>query len=249
MDLASEKYPGGFYELMRRLEQRETAFRDAMAVLPPVDADLAPLFDRLTDGSAVLPDGDRCDADKKMQSLRQQLDGQPEVLVLHAMVIAILRRKSPPQEAVTLFLRLWQEHGERLAGLLSARWMIAAATTFGDHGETLDQRLGGQGLSLLFDLIKLHESERRLSGRPATKPFRRKLPAETKEPLAFDLRPYSLRTGDLDKNLLARLWRHAETDAVLRPLGFAMLRMVMSDDRTVFARIQKFKKHDRWFEE
>ncbi|NIZ13704.1 hypothetical protein [Phaeobacter sp. HF9A] len=249
MDLASEIYPGGYYELMRRLEQRQAPFRAPLAVLPEADADLAPYFERLTDGSAALPEGDRCDAPKKMQSLRQQLHGAPEVLALHAMVIAILRRREPPPEAVALFMRLWRDHGARLAALLSARWMIAAATTFADHGETMDQRLGGQGLSLLFDLIKLHESERRLSGRPASKPFRRRTPAEIEEPLAFDLSPYSLRTGDLDKNMLARLWRHAEADAVLRPLGFAMLRMVMSDERTVFARIQKFKKRDRWFED
>ena len=45
--------------------------------------------------------------------------------------------------------------------------------------------------------------------------------------------------ADLDRNMLARLWQLAESDPVFRPPGFRMLRMVMTDKRTVFARIQR----------
>ena len=157
------------------------------------------------------------------------------------MVIAILRRRDAPPEFIQLFHRIWAEEGAALIPLLNTRWMIAAATTFGDHGTSTQQCLAGQGLSLLFDLIKLHESERRLSGQPNTKAFSG---APTTPDLAFDLAPYAAKTGDLDKNLLARLWRLCENDRTIRPLGFHMLRMVMTDKRTVFARLQQFKPRE-----
>ena len=46
----------------------------------------------------------------------------------------------------------------------------------------------------------------------------------------------------MDRIILARLWRFAEEDAVLRPLGFRLLRLLMEDRRTVFARVQRYKK-------
>ena len=41
--------------------------------------------------------------------------------------------------------------------------------------------------------------------------------------------------------MLARLWRLAERDDTLQPLGFRMLRMVMTDKRSVFARVQRYR--------
>lgn len=249
MDLASEIYPGGFYELMRRLERREAPFRDLAGILPPEDVDLLPLFEASSTCTAPAPEGDRQDARVKEHALQQEFDGQPAVLALHAMLIVILRRRESPEEARRLFLRLWREHGAALTDLLTTRWRIAAATTFADHGDSVEQRLCGQGLAMLFDLIKLHESERRLSGRPGSRLFRRQTPKEADSEMPLGLVAYAFRGGDLDKNLLARLWRLGEADPVIQPLALAMLREVMSDPRTIFARVQKFKRKDRWFDE
>jgi hypothetical protein len=41
--------------------------------------------------------------------------------------------------------------------------------------------------------------------------------------------------------MLARLWQLAERDATIRPLGMRMLRIVMQDRRSIFARIQAQK--------
>ena len=239
MDLGDEIYPGGYYKLVGRLERRAQPFDDPLAVLPVLNSDFNQYFNALTDESITIPEGDRCNIQRKWAQLCTEFAGQPQVLPLHAILIAILRRDDPPQEARNLFLRLWHDEGTRLTPLLTTRWLIAAATTFADHGDTVEQRLAGQGLSLLFDLIKLHDSERHLSGQNSTEPFNRG--ANDAADIAFDMAPYAMRKGDLDKNLLARLWRLCEDDATIRPLGVRMLRMVMTDKRSIFARLQRFK--------
>lgn len=243
MDLENENYPGGFYSLMRRLERRETPFDNPLAVLPPADCDLETLLEQQISDAPDITGmvENRCDALRKQALLRAEFSGRPELWALHALCIAILRRRSPPPEAQQLFMRIWREHGASLAQELPVRWLISAATTFADHGETIDQRLGGQGLMLVFDLIKLHDSERRESRRKNSDGFPRQRGGTKPDDLAFGMVPYSLDRGDLDMNLLARLWRHSEEDAVLRPLGVQMLRMVMNDPRSIFGRIQRYK--------
>lgn len=229
---------------MRRQEKRETPFADALSVLPPAGTDLNVLRSRMV---ADEPDLDnfaegRRSAVRKKAALQAEFVGKPELWLLHALCIAILRRREPPAEARQLFLRIWADQGRALAHELPVRWLISAATTFADHGETADQRLGGQGLMMLFDLIKLHDSERRQSGRKNSEGFPRTRSGRRPDKLAFGMVPYSLDRGDLDKNMLARLWRYAENDPVLRPLGVRMLQLVMSDPRSIFGRIQRYKE-------
>jgi hypothetical protein len=97
------------------------------------------------------------------------------------------------------------------------------------------------GLSVLFDMMKLHDSERRLSGLPPEMPFRRRKFAK-KARLPFGLTGYSFKNGDLDMNLLARLWIFAQSDPTIRPLGTRMLTLVMQDDGSIFGRAQALKK-------
>lgn len=245
MDLDSSIYPGGFYSLLRFLERKEVPYNDPLRVLPAMDVDLQHLNQTIV-CAKQLPDEleDRQDALRKHNALTVEFDGQNQLHLLHAMLISLLRRQNAPELAQQLFLRIWREMGKDLAQDLSVRWLISAATTFADHGETMDQRLGGQGLSMLYDLIKLHDSERRLSGRPNDMGFPQ-IKGRPRHELSFDMAAYSLQRGDLDKNMLARLWRYAENDPTLRPLGFRMLNMVMTDKRSVFGRIQRYKKKAR----
>ncbi|SLN34362.1 hypothetical protein TRL7639_01556 [Falsiruegeria litorea R37] len=243
MDIENPVYPGGYYSLMRNLEHAERPFQNAHLVMPPADVDLAALARQTVtaEPDRPLPEGET-DARRKLHALELEFDGDNVLHLLHALTIALLRRRDASEEARQLFLRIWREQGKFLAGTLSVRWMISAATTFGDHGDTIEQRLGGQGLSMLFDLIKLHDSERRQSGRGNDSGFPRVRGAKPRDGLAFDMDPYSLENGDLDINMLARLWRLSEADAVLRPLGFRMLRLVMSDRKTIFARLRRYKR-------
>ena len=244
MDIANEIYPGGFHALMRRPEKKSLPYKDSAAFLATIDTNLGFLETSVV--APVSPDDrptQKQHIETKWFDIRDEFFGRSELEAVHALCIAILRRDNPPQLARDLFFRIWREHGDTFVNKLETRWLISTATTFGDHGETEAQRRGGQGLSMLFDLIKLHDSERMLSGRPGHFAFPRLKRRKSDHPLAFDMTAYSLRTGDLDMNMLARLWQCAEGDPVLRPLGTRMLRMVMTDNRSIFARLRHYKRN------
>jgi hypothetical protein len=238
----TEIYDGGFLALLSEHDKRQEPYLNAEIVLPPLDVDLEGLHGDLVPAATHKPTAfPKQSAQRKWTKLQNEFEGQSALLLVHAMTVSILRRRSAPQAAKDLFLRMWSEQGARLAEALPTRWLTAAAMTFADHGENADQRSLGMGLSLLFDLVKLHDSERRISGQAGDMPFRRQ---KTVRPTAMplDMTPYALRNGDLDRVVLTRLWALCEQDATIRPLGVQMLWMVMSDRRTIFGRLQKFKK-------
>jgi len=241
MDLDQTLYPGGYYHIMRFLDRKETPFTDPLSLLPPEDVDLTQLAGRMLPDAPDPTPGDWTDPATKDAEMRHLLAGQSELALLHALTIAILRRRDPPDRARALFLRMWREQGAFLARELPVRWLVSAATTFADHGDTMDQRLGGLGLSMLFDLVTLHDSERRLSGRPNDSGFPR-VKGKKRGSMAFDMYAYPLPVGDTDRYMLARLWRYTENDAVLHPLGKRLMHMVMTDPRSIFGRIQRYKK-------
>ncbi|MBW4707931.1 hypothetical protein KX928_09045 [Roseobacter sp. YSTF-M11] len=236
-----EIHQGGFFKLMRVLDRRQRPFDRVEIMLPPTDVDLQSLHAETVPAPEIdYHDTPRYSAERKWVELQALFEGQSALHMVHAVLIAVLRRRDPPQAAREVFFRIWAEQGELMARELPTRWLISAATTFADVGETGDQRALGMGLSTLFDLIKLHDSERRITGQPGDVPFdvKRKI---KRSPMAFDMQPYSLKGGDLDRVLLARLWQLSERDATIRPLATRMLRMAMTDQRSIFARVQKFK--------
>lgn len=234
-------YRGGYAKLMKYLDRRQRPFHDADKILPPRDVNLRALYrTKVPKATQVYDDLPRYDAQRKWLELQVEFEGQSELFRLHAMVIAMSRRTDPPPDALPLFFRIWSEQGALMAKKLPTRWLISAATTFADVGETADQRALGMGLSLLFDLIKLHDSERRNAGFAGETPAPFVRPKD-RPPLAFDMAAYSFEKGDLDKVMLARLWQLSERDATIAPLAVEMLRLVMSDQRSIFARAQTLK--------
>ena len=242
MSDAETLYQGGFGALMRYLDKRQRPFVDPDAVMPAADIDLAPLFERkVSPPPQHHESAERYSARRKWLELQAEFEGAPQILHLHAFLVANSRRTAMPPAAETLFFRIWDDYGAALVRLLDVRWMISSATSFADIGRTGDQRALGMGLSTLFDLVKLHDSERRVSGQPGKAPFRFN-PEARRFPIPYRMPPYSLAGGDLDKVMLARLWQLAERDATIRPLGMAMLNMVMTDPRSIFGRVQEFKR-------
>ncbi len=241
MFLEPTLYRGGYAKLMKYLERRQRPFHDADKILPPRDVNLRRLYRQtVPKATQSIEDLPRYDAQRKWLELQIEFEGQSELFRLHAMVIAMSRRTDPPADALPLFFRIWNEQGPLMAKKLSTRWLISAATTFADCGQNGDQRALGMGLSLLFDLIKLHDSERRNAGLSGDTPAPFVRPKD-RPPLAYDMAAYSFEKGDLDKVMLARLWQLSERDATIAPLAVAMLRMVMVDQRSIFGRAQALK--------
>ncbi len=182
-------------------------------------------------------------ATEKLNELMAIFQGQPMALALHGMVVAASRRKHPPIIARDLFLNLWRNHAVFLLEHLDARWKISAIQTFETFGETEAQRMCGAQLSVFFSTIKLYESERLYSRHAPDVPFH--LNGASDGPLPFDMHPYSLLKGDLDRNLLGQLWKSAEADPVLRPLACHMLLQVNRADNILFRRFAIMKKTRR----
>ncbi|MFK7743483.1 MAG: hypothetical protein AB8B47_00405 [Roseobacter sp.] len=245
MTEGDEIHGGGFYSLMRVLEKRQRPFDGVATVIPPLGIDLDGLHRDIVPAPLKDPsDCPRFSAEKKWMQLQGQFEGQSGLHLVHAMMIAISRREEAPAAALDLFFRIWAEKGAELAKELPTRWLISAATTFADCGQNADQRALGMGLSTLFDLIKLHDSERRITGQSGDTPFKRKVKSD-RPPLALSMQPYSLKGGDLDRIMLARMWQLCEKDATIRPLGMRMLWMVMTDRHSIFARVEQFKNRDK----
>ncbi|MTJ05566.1 MAG: glycosyltransferase family 2 protein [Sediminimonas qiaohouensis] len=233
-------YPGGFPAIVRQMEARREPLGYAPGeALPPLDVSLEPLKTTRVDPDAPDVAGSTSSYARKRRDLSAEFAGQPELLLLHGLLIANLRRRDYPDHAPALFQRLWAEQSGFLLASLDARWLVSAITTFGDHGHTDAQRHIGQSLSMLFAMMKLYETERVFSDKPPDQPH--DWTAPPKSPLALGMDRYAIVGGGLDVNLLAGLWQQARDDRVIAPLACHLLELLIRDDRTVFARLRKMR--------
>ncbi len=228
-------YPGAPRSLVATWKRR----RAPMAFvgqegLPPLDVDLDTLMASLIPADEPGPTGRISKHGMKLHKLRAELAGKPELAALNAILIAHLRKKSAVPHAPALFHRIWREKGADLMVVLPGRWLISSVITFADHGETEAQRRIGQSLNILFSLMKLYEAERLMSGadpRVAAplKPFKARLP--------LGMPSFALIGGGLDINLLAPLWKEAQSEPVAGPLACHLLSMLNQDPGNLFRRL------------
>ena len=240
-DASAPTYPGGFDAILTQMEgRRDPLTYEGMEGLPPLEADFAPLKITRVDGRAPSVAGSKSTYGRKLRELSQEFDGLPELLLLHGVLIAHLRRRSAPAHTAALFLRLWAEESDWLLARLDARWMVSAITTFGDHGATETQRRLGQSLSLMFGMMKLYETERLYAPAQPDQPFA--WAKRPQVPLAMQMDAYALGGGGLDVNMLGRLWQDTGSDPVIGPLARRLLDLLIHDDRTVFRRLRLMRQ-------
>jgi len=187
----------------------------------------------------IAPDGAAEDAAfddfaARSRNLARAFAGRPRLHFVHAQCVTLLRRRDPPDGIAALFHRLWAEHGDALAAALPVRWLISAATTFADHGPTAAERQAGEGLSTLFAMLKLAETERLFSGFAPDTPFR---PGRSQRPLPMDMQPFAIHGGDLDRALLARIWRAGTASPATDALTRRLLCGLLQEPRGLFARL------------
>lgn len=240
-DASAPTYPGGFDAILTQMEgRREPLAYAGDEGLPPLGVDFAPLKTARTSARAPEVAGSTSSYARKLRELSEEFDGQPQLLRLHGLLIAHLRRRSAPDHTAALFQRLWAEEAAWLLARLDARWMVSAITTFGDHGATEVQRRLGQTLGVMFGMMKLYETERLYAPADPDRAFDWRKGMQ--QPLALQMDPYGFGGGGLDVNLLGRLWQDAGNDPVLAPLARHLLEMLIRDPRTVFRRLRLMKK-------
>ena len=233
-------YAGGAEALIAHWERRRDPIEHRAGEGFSPDLDLAALA--RTQVAAAVPEiGKPMSAfAKKRQSLIKDLTGHSELGLLNALLIAHLRKRSYPDHAPALFLRIWAEYGPEMIADLPMRWLISSAITFADHGPTEADRHVGQSLNVLFSLLKLCEFERQFSGVRAATPF--DLGKRQKDPLPLGMPDFSLASGGLDINLLAPIWQAAMIATAIGPLACHLLDALNNDQGNLFRRINAMRK-------
>jgi hypothetical protein len=233
-------YANGFDGVIAQMEKRMAPIAYGEGEQPfALDMALAPLRDKPMHHEAAELGRSRSDYARKYRELAREFHGRPALLHLHGLLIAHSRRQEQPLHFPALFARLWDEHADFLLEHLDARWLVSAATTFGDHGLTPQQRQIGQSLSMLFNVMKLYETERLFSGHAADRPFALDRRAGGKLPMQMDA--FSITGGGLDVNMLGRLWQQSSQDSTIRPLAEHLLTLLIEDDKTVFRRLRTMR--------
>lgn len=235
-------YTGGMDALLAHYEARRDALDYAQGEsLATLDVDLAALAQQSVTDPAQDPvwaPPMRSSYHRKCFELRQELQGESELVFLHGLLVSHLRKRSFPDHAPALFVRLWREQGDYLLSHLNPRWLVSAVTTFGDHGDSAVQRATGLALTALFGMMKLYESERLYSGKT---PDQVNGLHRVKADLPLEMDHYSITNGGLDVNLIARLWHEAADDPVMAPLVHHLLDMLIHDPANLFRRLQDMR--------
>lgn len=239
-DIGSDlTYKGGFAGLLPGPDKRRPY--DGMAeLLARYEAmGVADLWRMTTPAPRVKPP--RCDtAKEKLAELAHEFQGRPMALTVHALTIAAARRQDTPDVAGRLFLALWEETPYDLLDALDMRWRLSAIQTFVDFGTTEIQRRAAARLTTFFQVIKLYEAERLYSRFGPAAIFR--VLGQHDGPLPYGLKGYSMRKGDLDRNLLGTLWAEAEEDPLLRPLACRLLNDLNRADEGLFHRLMRMRR-------
>ena len=244
--MTDETFPGGLTTLGPRYSSRRKPLWGAEEGLPPLSVDLkalhAPLPPEAT--QKARPEGvDDTPYEFKYRQLAEELTGTSRLAHLNACLIATLRRRRFPDRAPQLFQRLWAEEGAHLLDRLDLRWQVSSLTTFGDHGVTEAQRRTGLALTVLFNTMKIYESERLFTGLAPDKAH--SLGKRSRDRLPLDMQFYSIPNGGLEFNLLTPLWREAKTDPVTAPLALNLLDELNRDPGTVFRRLARMRDRMR----
>ena len=234
-------FPGGLPFLNRKTQWRKKPFGGATDVFAQ-PFDLEALKTAVTRATPAPQNAPNFHIALKIADLSAELQGEPQLVYLHALMIAMLRHDDPPPQAAQTFHRIWREQGEFLLENLDYRWIISALITFGDHGETENQRLVGACMGVFANMVKLYESERLFSAYGPMVPFAsRKRQAKS---IFLDQSPLAIfNGGDMDRNIAHHLWTLADgADPVMRPLALAFMDGFNGDQRSVFRRMRVMRE-------
>lgn len=196
-------------------------------------------------------EGDECrynlgasrDIQQHLTNLRTEFAGKSELLYHHARLIVLIRREYKVRQTFNEFESLWAQEADFLVQELNLRWLIAAADTFADHAEEPLARAIAMNASLLFNTVKMQETERFLqqTEEATDNPERKAVLQDGRTDLFDGTAAFVVGTDDTLRNMR---WRLDEV-ASLHPVGRIVQEVFMRlhNEDTVFRRFRE--RHTR----
>ena len=188
----------------------------------------------------------RADLSEHLKWVEAEFAGQPEVLLVHAKLIVLIRREYRAAECYELFKTLWREEQAFLLKHLSMRWLISANDTFLELSREPSERLMAGWTVLLCNTVKLAETERAFEKRELIPERLEELKAGSNE--LFDgFTTYKVGHEDTLINMRRRLEAISDNSAPSRIFWEVFARL--QDQDSVYGRFRAlhFRPRTAWW--
>lgn len=77
--------------------------------------------------------GWKSDIEEHIKMLATEFVGEPKILLYHAILVVLIRRKIELHANIAKFNELWQSESAFLTAHLNSRWLVSACDTFVDY--------------------------------------------------------------------------------------------------------------------
>lgn len=194
-----------------------------------------------------LVEGDECiynlgasrDIQQHLSNLRTEFAGRSELLYHHARMIVLIRRDYKVRQNFKEFEFLWEQEMEYLLREMNLRWLVSAADTFADHAKEPLVRALTLNVSILFNTIKMQETERFLQESEHSKDSteRQAILQNGRTDLFDGTAAFVVGTDDTLRNMRWRIDEVTELHPVGKILQEVFMRLQNED--TVYGRFRK----------
>lgn len=177
--------------------------------------------------------------EQHVKNLRAEFVGTSELLHYHASLIVMIRRDYELHANVNRFEQLWEQERDYLLEHLNMRWLVSAADTFADHASAPLVRALMLNVAILFNTVKMQETERFLQDAAtlSDKPEHHQRLTAGRIDLMDGTSAFAVGTDDTLRNMR---WRIDEI-AQLHPLG-GLLTEIFQRLQTEDSVYQRFRK-------
>lgn len=178
--------------------------------------------------------GGKPDLHDHAEMLQKEFIGQSELLLYHALINVLLRRRINIESNIKRMQELWKNESLFLLEHLDTRWLVSACDTIIDHfDEPREQSLALAG-TILINTIKLYETEQLVSGQ-------KELTLEKihgRHELFNGVSAFCIGQGDMVFNLHKRIQLLTKSQSIASSIVKELIRRVNQYD-TVFKRFKE----------
>jgi len=224
----------------------------AQALAVSSDIDFSVLKSNLITGDEIkYTHGSSKDIQTHISALKDEFNGQSELLYYHAQLIVFMRREFKVKENFSAFEKLWKMEKDYLLKHLNTRWLMSAADTFSDYSNDALAKTVVMNVILLINTIKLNETERFLQSTDKHPDDQQKLEILQSKRVALPdgMSGFAVGTDDTLRNMR---WRIEEISS-LHPLGDMLLEVFnrVQNYETVYKRFRDrhTRKKTSWWDE